>query len=205
MKEYVPKSESSEEIKKKRQSNLEAKLSIPDDYDEEYLVLLMDERYFRVGHPLFQLHAEDKANQLSVRRQSIKFAVPPEVLKALEDEEKVDSKVEQEMKQVRAIRKAHEMEVIMTRIHKIYEEFDEDLDELNQERLTIVYETTYANMSMLTMYQELLILRKFEDKENELSLKLAEKIQEKEALQEQVLKFFFFNSAFESLRFFILF
>ena len=76
------------------------------------------------------------------------------------------------MKRVRAARKNHEQEQILSYIQRSYETFDEELNELERERLEIIHESVYMDLYLLTMHQELIVLKRFESMENELSQKV---------------------------------
>ena len=76
--------------------------------------------------------------------------------------------IEIEMKQYRVAKKVHEQEQILNYIEKSYVDFDECHEELSRERLQIVYESVYMDLYLLTLHQELMVLKKHEDRENEL-------------------------------------
>lgn len=90
------------------------------------------------------------------------------------------------MKRVRAARKNHEQDEILRHIRKSYEVFDEELDELEKERLEIVHESVYMDLYLLTMHQELIVLKRFEGMENELSEKVDDKLKTKTAVKSKV-------------------
>lgn len=95
-------------------------------------------------------------------------------------------KLEREMKRVRAARKSHEQDQILDHIRKRYEAFDEELDQLEKERLEIVHESVYMDLYLLTMHQELIILKRFEGTENELSEKVNDSAKTKTAAKSKV-------------------
>ncbi|XP_008204820.1 cilia- and flagella-associated protein 44 isoform X2 [Nasonia vitripennis] len=183
---YTSMAERVKEMKKKRQSVM---LDLPvEDFDEEYEILLMDETRFQPGKSLNVIGDEMRKNKFPEEMRAIRVTVSPDVLAALERAEKVDSKLEREMKRVRAARKTHEQEEILRHIRKSYEAFDEELDELEKERLEIVYESVYMDLYLLTMHQELIVLKRFEGMENELSQKVEDKSKTKAAAKSKVKK-----------------
>lgn len=77
--------------------------------------------------------------------------------------------LERELKRARATRKLHEQDQILTHLHKCYAALDSELDELELERVQIVYESVYMHLYLLTMHQEYIVLKKFENKEKALT------------------------------------
>lgn len=79
------------EMKKKRQSIM---LELPvEDFDEEYEILLMDETRFQPGKALNVIGDEMRRNKFPEDMRAVRIAVSPDVLAALEQAEKVDSKL----------------------------------------------------------------------------------------------------------------
>lgn len=81
----------------------------------------------------------------------------------------VDLKLERELKRARSTRKQHEQDQILAYVGKRYAALDAELDELEVERVQIVYESVYMNLYILTMHQEFIVLKRFEKREDETS------------------------------------
>jgi ribosomal protein S3 len=90
------------------------------------------------------------------------------------------------MKRARMSRKIYEQDQILDHIHKSYKVFDEQLDELEKERFEIIYESHYVDLFILTMHQELIVLKKFENIENEFTKTVKKQLKNKTILIKQV-------------------
>ncbi|XP_011500262.1 PREDICTED: uncharacterized protein LOC105364098 [Ceratosolen solmsi marchali] len=157
---YVLMEDRVKETKMKKQTNISA---LPvHDMDEEYEVLLLD--------PLQSESTQNGINyNTNAKIRAVRNTVPANVLAAIEEAEKVDSKLEREMKRARVVKKIYEQDQILNHVYKSYKSFDKELDKLEKERFEIVYETIYVNLFILTIHQELIVLRKFEKMEMELN------------------------------------
>ncbi|XP_014209825.1 uveal autoantigen with coiled-coil domains and ankyrin repeats [Copidosoma floridanum] len=188
---YVPTSERIKKSKKRRLSSITTQMTV-DDSDEEYEILLMDEARFRPneccggpgdggGNSVFAL---DEKQQVQV----IPCVVPLELIAALQLPDKSDSKLEREMKRARMARKIHEQDEILSHISRSYEAFDEELGRLEGERLDIVYESVYMDLHLLTMHQELIVLKKFEGMEKEFSRKVDDQVKTRTLVAKKIEK-----------------
>ncbi|XP_066592907.1 cilia- and flagella-associated protein 44 [Prorops nasuta] len=140
------------------------KYKFPDPFDEEYEVLLLDEKEIQV----------DRSDLLSLNEQS---------RGSRGDKTETESIWEREMRVSRMQKKIYEQDCILKYVQSNYESLDEELDEMQRERLDIVTESTYMELFLLTLQQELFILRDYEDVENELRDRVNEKAAELAAVK----------------------
>lgn len=146
--------------------------------DEEYEVLLLDER--------FPEHAHISSDTfISERKLIVRSAVRDDMeLLYLNDE--TDSPWEREMKLARMLRKIYEQDCILRYVQSSCKNFDQKLDQLERDRLGIVAESVNINLFLLTLRQEYLILRKYETTENVLQDKVNRKSEEVAAVKQNV-------------------
>ncbi|XP_058801430.1 cilia- and flagella-associated protein 44 [Phymastichus coffea] len=178
MEDYTSMAERVKQTKRRKQSVL-LELQV-DEFDEEYEALLLDETRFKRA-PHRHVSAYEEARQ-------IRITVPPDALAAAEQADNGDSKIEREMKRMRAARKSHEQDRILEHIERSYASFDEELDEMEKRRLDIVHESVYTDLFLLTMHQELMVLKRFEGAENQLSSKVNDRANAKNVVRNKMQK-----------------
>lgn len=169
------------ETKRKKMSTTEEIIINP--MDEEYEVLLLDEK-------LVEAELETSINTLEStigdKVHKAVISVPAEELEALIANDRLETPWEREMKRARATRKIYEQDSIIKRIENSYEELDKELDELERERLDITADSVYADLFLLTLHQELIILRDYEAMENLLTDKVNEKLAERDVARKKI-------------------
>ncbi|XP_011056677.1 PREDICTED: cilia- and flagella-associated protein 44, partial [Acromyrmex echinatior] len=119
----------------------------PDSPDEEYDVLLLDEKF----------------------PKKKKMEVQPTVqnnMKLFYLSDDIENSWEREMKFSRILRKKHEQDCILRYIQTKCENIDKKLDKLEHDRLNIVTKNINLNLFLLTLRQEYIILKKYETMEN---------------------------------------
>lgn len=151
--------------------------------DEEYEVLLLDEKM-----TASELEASIK-NLQAIKPEKLskaRVSVTREILKSLEANDRMETVWEREMKRFRVTRKVYEQDSILRHIEKSYENLDQELDELERERLEITADSIYSDLFLLTLNQELIVLKDFEAMENILSEKVAEKMGERDRVNRKI-------------------
>ncbi|KYN44488.1 WD repeat-containing protein 52 [Trachymyrmex septentrionalis] len=130
----------------------------PDSPDEEYDVLLLDEKFPKNARTFSGL-LEKKIKVQPAVQDNIKLFY-------LSDD--IENSWEQEMKLSRILRKKHEQDCILRCIQTKCENIDKKLDKLEHDRLNIVIENVNLNLFLLTLRQEYNILKEYETMENAL-------------------------------------
>ncbi|CAB0030340.1 unnamed protein product [Trichogramma brassicae] len=153
--EYTPLAQRLNESKNRRQSITQAHMP-SDEFDEEYARFLATIE--GAGAPGFRKRFPEDT-------KPVKLLVPLEVIASIDAAERLDTDLERELKRYRAVRKKHEQDQMLEHIDHSYRVFDEELSELELERLKIIHESVYMDLYMLTLHQELVVLKKFEAKE----------------------------------------
>ncbi|KAL7301745.1 hypothetical protein TKK_0005740 [Trichogramma kaykai] len=165
--EYTPLAQRLNESKNRRQSITQAYMPA-DEFDEEYAVLMLDEKRFVPERFLATVEGAGAAGfrkRFPEDTKPVKLLVPLEVIASIDAAERLDTDLERELKRYRAVRKKHEQDQMLEYIDHSYRVFDEELSELELERLKIIHESVYMDLYMLTLHQELIVLKKFEAKE----------------------------------------
>lgn len=155
---------------------------IPDCPDEEYEVLLLDEKFLenvRTSSGPFAL--------FSVAEKKIK--VQPAIqdnMKLLHLSDDVESPWEREMKSSRMLRKIYEQDCILKYVQTNCENLDKKLDKLEHDRLDIIAENINLNLFLLTLRQEYIILKEYEAMENVLHDQVNRRSEEVAAVRQKV-------------------
>jgi len=155
---------------------------IPICLDEEYEVLLLDEKILEdmktsSGQPLILFSvAERKLKIQSITQDNM-------ILLHLSH---IDSSWEREIKVSRMLRKIYEQDCILKYVENNYKNLNERLDELKHDRLNIIAENIYINLFLLTLRQEYIILRKYGLIENILHEKVNRKLEEIAIVKQKV-------------------
>jgi len=148
------------DVERERSLSLLEQISIYSD--EEYEVLLLDEKILE--------HAKipSRPALFSQRKIKIQTTVQDDMtLLYLNDD--VDSPWEREMKFSRMLRKIYEQDCILKYIETNCNNLDKKLDVLEHDRLNIVAENVNINLFLLTLCQEYAILKEYETMENTLN------------------------------------
>lgn len=151
--------------------------------DEEHELLLMDEK-------TVQLEQESSLSNLFMKLPEKKYRarslVTGDIMQGLVANDQIETPWEKELKRARVARKIYEQDCILEHIQESYEALDKSLDELERERLEIVADSVYMELFVLTLHQELVVLKDFEAMEEILTEKVTEKIQEKTVVKVKV-------------------
>ncbi|KAF7998128.1 hypothetical protein HCN44_009526 [Aphidius gifuensis] len=154
---------------------------IIDPIDEEYEVLLLDETRLRLIENEINLSPSNSDENVKKR-----LIIPDNLIKCLNDNDQVETSWEREMKLSRISKKVYEQDCILSHIKKCFDEIDEELDDLEKERLIINADSIYSELFQLTLNQELIVLRDFEEKENYLRCQLEDQVKERISIQNKV-------------------
>ncbi|XP_047346720.1 cilia- and flagella-associated protein 44 isoform X1 [Vespa velutina] len=158
--------------------------STNDLIDEEYEVLLLEKKITDASEGLS--FSEPSIPDISEKKIRIKSIVHPKLLQGLSFADHTETGWEHEMKHSRMLRKIYEQDCILRYIENTYKEFDKQLDELEEERLDIIAESIYMNLHLLTLHQEFIILREYEEKETLLRKNVDEKLEEEAAIIQKI-------------------
>ncbi|XP_046415054.1 cilia- and flagella-associated protein 44 [Neodiprion fabricii] len=172
--QYVSMAEKVREAKRTKKGFATEIVNNPED--EEHELLLMDEKTVQLEREsslttLFMKMPEKRYRALSV--------VAEDVLQSLMSGDHIETPWERELKRSRVARQIYEQDCILEHIQESYEELDKSLDELERERLQIVTDSVYMELFILTLHQELIVLKDFEAMEDMLTEKVTEKINER--------------------------
>ncbi|XP_015588735.2 uncharacterized protein LOC107264707 [Cephus cinctus] len=181
LEKYTSMAERVKEAKRKKKSFIAEIVVSPND--EEYEVLLFDEKSIYIGDDDMQ---STVASVVPETKYSVTNAISGDVLQTLNMSDHIETPCEREMKRARVMRKIYEQDSILRHIHESYEILDNQLDELERERLEIVAESVYMDLYMLTLHQELIILKEFEAMENTLEEKVNEKLKERATAKQKM-------------------
>ncbi|XP_046813293.1 cilia- and flagella-associated protein 44 isoform X2 [Vespa crabro] len=158
--------------------------STNDLIDEEYEVLLLEKKITDASERLS--FPEPSIPDISEKKIRIKSIVHPKLLQELSFADHTETGWEREMKHSRMLRKIYEQDCILRYIENTYKEFDKQLDELEEERLDIIAESIYMNLHLLTLHQEYIILKEYEEKETLLRKNVDEKLEEEAAIIQKI-------------------
>lgn len=168
---YTSMSEKVQEVRRRRQSVIIDKPL--DSFDLEYEVLLCDDKT--------DLGEEMGSLSTLVSSSKMKIDILPmqsELIRTLNTSDSVQTAWEREMKSSRMWRKTYEQDCILRYIDSSYKNLEKELDDLEEYRLDVVYQSAYMNLYMLTLYEEFIILRKCEAAERTLEEKVNQKSNE---------------------------
>lgn len=181
-------------VRKKKVSIIEESL---DPIDEEYEVLLLDESRLKILQVESNISFSSATSTQNIRKTQI--IVPEDLMKSLSDNDRIETNWEREMKLMRISKKVYEQDRILLHVKKCFDEIDKELDDLEKERLIINADSIYSEIFQLTLNQELIFLRDFEDGEDFLRRKLEDQVKERIAIQHEARRIFFI---FEKTKFF---
>ncbi|XP_076298900.1 cilia- and flagella-associated protein 44 isoform X2 [Lasioglossum baleicum] len=176
LEKYVSMSEQVQQVKRQRQSVMSVDTPVSKS-DLEYEVLLCDE-IATVAEEM------ESFSVLSVSKLKIKgqISMQGDLIRNLNTSDAVGTSWEKEMKRARLWRKLYEQDCILRHINESYEKLEHELDELEEYRLDVIYQSTYMNLHLLTLYEEFIILRECEAAEFALEEKVTLKSTERTTL-----------------------
>ncbi|XP_076666446.1 cilia- and flagella-associated protein 44 isoform X2 [Andrena cerasifolii] len=169
---YTSMSQKVQEVKRRRQSVIIDKPL--DSFDLEYEVLLCDDKT-DLGEEMGSLSTLVSSSKMKIRDL---LPVQSDLIRALNTSDSVQTAWEREMKSSRIWRKIYEQDCILRYIDSSYKNLEKELDELEEYRIDVVYQSAYMNLNMLTLYEEFIILRKCEAAERALEEKVNQKSNE---------------------------
>lgn len=159
---------------------------IPVCLDEEYEVLLLDEK--------FPEHAKISSESLalfSVFERKLKIqSTAQDNMMSLNLNDDIDSPWEREMKTSRIVCKIYKQDCILRYIKTSCENLDKKLNKLECDRLDIVAENVNINLFLLTLRQEYIILREYEIRESILRDQVNCKLEEVATIRQKVNEFY---------------
>lgn len=117
------------------------------------------------------------------------------LLKSLLSEDQIETPTEKEIKEFYTARKVHEQDEILKQIQLAYDRFDQQLSNLEKERLEVVADSVYMDLFLLTLNHELIILKEYEETENQLRNLIKTKSKESDGLLREVNKIYFKSEA----------
>lgn len=164
-------------------------------YDDEYEILLLDEKIVNNQLNMFDPELEDNL----IKKSKLEIKIPLEKMEEMKNfEDRELTAWEREMKLARVAKKIYEQDCIINYINNSYRNIDLDLDKLDQERLEIKADSIYSELYQLTLHQELIILKDFEERENLLIYRVDDHTYERDAIKQKV--FVFIQLNFELLK-----
>ncbi|KAH0534340.1 hypothetical protein KQX54_003166 [Cotesia glomerata] len=158
---------------------------VPKFYDEEYEILLLDQR---------MINSQINDPEIDSLRVSVKLEIPEDKIEEINSGGLEETPWELEMKLARVSKKIYQQDCIIGYIDKSYKEIDEELDKLEKERLEVQADSIYSELHQLTLQQELIVLREFQGKENLMIKKVDNGIYEQESVERKIQKL---NSSIE--------
>ncbi|XP_043512128.1 cilia- and flagella-associated protein 44 isoform X2 [Frieseomelitta varia] len=171
LEKYISISEKMQQVKRQRQSLVIDQFT--DHSDLEYEVLYCDDRTI--------FHKEQENLYISLVPSKIKLKdhlSASDIIRNLNVSDSVQTTWEREMKRSRMWRKIYEQDCILRYIDAEYKKLENELDELEEHRLDVIYQSTYINLNLLTLYEEFIILQESETMEHALEEKVTDKSNE---------------------------
>ncbi|XP_057334477.1 cilia- and flagella-associated protein 44 isoform X2 [Microplitis mediator] len=154
-------------------------------YDDEYEILLLNEKIVNNQLNMFDPELENNV----IKKSKLEIKIPMEKMEEMKNfEDRELTAWEQEMKLARVAKKIYEQDCIINYINNSYRNIDLDLDKLEQERLEIKADSIYSELYQLTLHQELIILKDFEEKENLLISKVDDHTYQRDAIKQKIQK-----------------
>ncbi|CAK9822070.1 Cilia- and flagella-associated protein 44 [Anthophora retusa] len=176
---YISISEKMQQVKRQRQSLIVDPLI--DNLDLEYEILYYDDK------ANFKEERESLYIDASFSKMKIKdLSTHGDLLRNLNTIDSIQTTWEREMKRSRIWRKIYEQDCILQYVNDSYKQLENELDELERYRLDVVYQNTYMNLNLLTLYEEFIILKEYEMTEHILEEKVNQKSNERTAVILQV-------------------
>jgi len=91
----------------------------------------------------------------------------------------MESEIDNEINAIRQIQLKHQKQEIWEEINVMIKEFDEDIKEMQKEKYRLESDLKNAEMKLILYYEELIILKSMESRDQELTKSLAGCRQEK--------------------------
>ncbi|XP_015431042.1 PREDICTED: uncharacterized protein LOC107187452 [Dufourea novaeangliae] len=176
LEKYTSMTEKVQQVKRQRLSLI---TDLPvDQFDLEYEVLLCDDKT-TVGEDIESLSTLVSSSKMKIKDN---LSTQIDLIRNLNTSDATQTSWEREMKRNRMWRKIYEQDCILRYINDSYKELEHELDELEEDRLDVIYQSTYINLHLLTLYEEFIILRECEASEHALEEKVNQKSNERATL-----------------------
>ncbi|XP_067037270.1 cilia- and flagella-associated protein 44-like isoform X2 [Acropora muricata] len=105
---------------------------------------------------------------------------------AIEEVSEEPSPLEQQMQYEEQVRLQYEQDVLIDKIKNTLDKFDADLRYLRHEKMHLEVALKCADLRQVTLFEEYMLLKEFEKRENSFANKVNTKLSEKEEMQEKV-------------------
>ncbi|XP_076637400.1 cilia- and flagella-associated protein 44 isoform X1 [Colletes latitarsis] len=176
LEKYMSMSEQVQQVKQQRQS---INMDLPIDlFDLEYEVLFCDDKT-DFGDEIGNL-----STLLSSSKMKLKDHSPMQInlIQNLNTSDSVQTSWERDMKRSRMWRKIYEQDCILRYINNSYKHLEHELNELEEYRLDVIYQSSYVNLNLLTLYEEFIVLKECETVEYALEEKVNKTISKRVAM-----------------------
>ncbi|XP_068733143.1 cilia- and flagella-associated protein 44-like isoform X1 [Montipora capricornis] len=104
----------------------------------------------------------------------------------IEEVSEEPSPLEQQLQYEEQMRLQYEQDVLIDKINNTLEKFDADLRYLRHEKMHLEIAVKCADLRQVTLFEEFMLLKEFEKRENSFANKVNTKLSEKEEMQEKV-------------------
>ncbi|XP_026674087.1 uncharacterized protein LOC108630687 isoform X2 [Ceratina calcarata] len=176
---YVSMSEKMEQVKRQRQSLIVDQLI--DHSDLEYEALYCDDKGVREEQE--SVHSIVISSKTKIKDHP---SIAADVLRSLNVSDSVQTPWERDAKRSRLWRRTYEQDCVLRYIESSYEKLENELDELEEYRLDVIYQSTYMNLNLLTLYEEFIILRESETTELALEDKVNQRSNERSTMMHKI-------------------
>ena len=113
----------------------------------------------------------------------------PEQIEAIRGEsltEDVTSSLEEQLDEADKVILLHRQQCLINQMKEAYEEFDKELKVLRGSKVDLDVKLKNGDLRLILLFEELLLLKEFEKRENYLKDCLSSKVQDRDDLQEKV-------------------
>ncbi|KAK6640272.1 hypothetical protein RUM44_011958 [Polyplax serrata] len=146
--------------------------------DKEYEMLILEKRNQKSGDvnaslPLMKYSGVTGSRDITELQESGK-------------DDQVMTYWEKETKKLRVIKRLYEQDGIIDEMDTDIRDFDESIVQLNEKKYQILVDLEFLELYLLTLHQEVLILKKFEAAEEEKENRLFDKLREKHDTQKKM-------------------
>ncbi|KAL0267585.1 UNVERIFIED_CONTAM: hypothetical protein PYX00_009818 [Menopon gallinae] len=146
--------------------------------DKEYEMLIMEKKSRKSNKILTKLPL--------MRYDEITGSHVIEELEATGRDDRTPTPWEKEYRKLRVIRRLFEQDGIIEQMEKDIKKYDNDIYELKEEKCRVEVDVKFLQLYLLTVHQEVLILKKFEAQEEVKENRLFEKLMEKNEIQKRL-------------------
>lgn len=146
--------------------------------DKEYEMLIMEKKNPKSGKVLKKLPL--------MKFNEIIGSAAIEGLEEAGKDDHIPTPWEKEYKKVRLIKRLFQQDEIVEEMERDIKKYDNDIHELKEKKCKVEVDVKFLQLYLLTVHQEVLILKKFEAQEEEKENKLFEKLLEKHEIQKKL-------------------